>query len=68
MVNSMPQLPEAVIPVAMGMQRTPLLMARLLPDDVLFVESIPLTSTGKMDKKAVRADLAESGYTLPGLP
>jgi len=38
-----------------------------LPDDVLFVESIPLTSTGKMDKKAVRADLAESGYTLPGL-
>ena len=38
-----------------------------LPDDVLFVESIPLTSTGKMDKKAVRADLAESGYALPDL-
>ena len=38
-----------------------------LPDDVLFVDSIPLTSTGKMDKKVVRADLAEQGYTLPDL-
>ena len=38
-----------------------------LPDDVLFVESIPLTSTGKMDKKVVRADLAEQGYQLPEL-
>ena len=39
-----------------------------IPDDVLFVESIPLTSTGKMDKKTVRANLAESGYMLPDLP
>ena len=38
-----------------------------LPDDVLFVESIPLTSTGKMDKKAVRARLAAEGYRLPEL-
>ena len=38
-----------------------------LPDDVLFVESIPLTSTGKMDKKVVRANLAEQGYHLPEL-
>ncbi|MDH3644088.1 MAG: AMP-binding protein, partial [Gammaproteobacteria bacterium] len=38
-----------------------------LPDDVLYVESIPLTSTGKMDKKIVRADLAAQGYTLPDL-
>ena len=38
-----------------------------LPDDVLFVKSIPLTSTGKMDKKVVRADLAEQGYQLPEL-
>jgi acyl-CoA synthetase (AMP-forming)/AMP-acid ligase II len=36
-----------------------------LPDDVLFVESIPLTSTGKMDKKVVRADLEARGYRLP---
>ena len=38
-----------------------------LPDDVLFVDSIPLTSTGKMDKKAVRARLESEGYRLPEL-
>jgi fatty-acyl-CoA synthase len=38
-----------------------------LPDDVLFVESIPLTSTGKMDKKTVRAHLDSRGYELPDL-
>jgi acyl-CoA synthetase (AMP-forming)/AMP-acid ligase II len=38
-----------------------------LPDDVLYVESIPHTSTGKMDKKIVRADLDAQGYTLPDL-
>jgi fatty-acyl-CoA synthase len=36
-----------------------------LPDDVLFVEDIPLTGTGKMDKKLVRSDLDAQGYTLP---
>jgi fatty-acyl-CoA synthase len=36
-----------------------------LPDDVLFVDTIPLTSTGKMDKKIVRADLERQGYRLP---
>ena len=38
-----------------------------LPDDVLFVDSIPLTSTGKMDKKVVRADLEGRSYRLPDL-
>jgi fatty-acyl-CoA synthase len=38
-----------------------------LPDDVLFVDSIPLTSTGKMDKKVVSADLDAKGYRLPDL-
>jgi len=38
-----------------------------LPDDVLFVESIPLTGTGKMDKKVVRASLDSEGYLLPDL-
>ena len=38
-----------------------------LPDDVLYVDSIPLTSTGKMDKKVVRADLDAKGYQLPDL-
>ncbi|MEZ5559565.1 MAG: long-chain fatty acid--CoA ligase [Pseudomonadales bacterium] len=38
-----------------------------LPDDVLYVDSIPLTSTGKMDKKVVRANLADQGYLLPDL-
>lgn len=36
-----------------------------LPDDVLVWESMPLNSTGKMDKKMVRKMLAEDGYTLP---
>jgi acyl-CoA synthetase (AMP-forming)/AMP-acid ligase II len=36
-----------------------------LPDDVLFVSSIPLTATGKMDKKVVRAQLEADGYKLP---
>lgn len=38
-----------------------------LPDDVLFEESIPLTSTGKIDKKVIRAGLDERGYRLPDL-
>jgi acyl-CoA synthetase (AMP-forming)/AMP-acid ligase II len=38
-----------------------------LPDDVLYVDSIPLTSTGKMNKKVVRADLDAKGYCLPDL-
>ena len=38
-----------------------------LPDDILFVDSIPLTTTGKMSKKLVRAKLEEDGYTLPDL-
>ncbi len=38
-----------------------------LPDDVLLVETIPLTSTGKMDKKVVRANLLAQGYALPDL-
>jgi len=36
-----------------------------LPDEVLYIDSIPLTSTGKMDKKVVRADLEAKGYQLP---
>jgi len=38
-----------------------------LPDEVLYIDSIPLTSTGKMDKKVVRADLDAKGYELPDL-
>ncbi len=38
-----------------------------LPDDVIFVDCVPLTSTGKMDKKVVRADLQAQGYLLPDL-
>lgn len=38
-----------------------------LPDEVLFVQEIPLTSTGKIDKKAIRADLAQQQYQLPDL-
>lgn len=38
-----------------------------LPDDVIFVETIPLTSTGKIDKKTIRAQLDEESYQLPDL-
>jgi fatty-acyl-CoA synthase len=38
-----------------------------LPDEILFVDSVPLTSTGKLDKKAIRARLASEGYVLPDL-
>ena len=38
-----------------------------LPDEILFVDEIPLTSTGKMDKKTVRARLDADGYQLPDL-
>ena len=36
-----------------------------IPDDVLFESEIPLTSTGKIDKKRIRAQLAQRGYKLP---
>lgn len=38
-----------------------------LPDDVIFVDEIPLTSTGKIDKKTIRSQLAEASYQLPDL-
>jgi fatty-acyl-CoA synthase len=36
------------------------------PDDVLFVDDIPLGATGKIDKKVIRKRLADEGYQLPG--
>jgi len=36
-----------------------------LPDEVLFRDAIPLTSTGKIDKKVIRAGLAAEHYELP---
>lgn len=38
-----------------------------LPDEVLFRDEIPLTSTGKIDKKTIRAALEKEGYQLPDL-
>ena len=38
-----------------------------LPDEVLYIDAIPLTTTGKIDKKIVRADLDAKGYQLPDL-
>ena len=38
-----------------------------LPDEVLFRDEIPLTSTGKIDKKTIRAGLEAEGYRLPDL-
>ncbi len=38
-----------------------------LPDDVIFVYEIPLTSTGKIDKKVIRSQLESEDYLLPDL-
>ena len=38
-----------------------------VPDDVIFCEEIPLTSTGKIDKKTIRKSLKNEGYNLPDL-
>lgn len=38
-----------------------------LPDEVIVVANIPLTTTGKIDKKSIRADLDAQGYKLPSL-
>ena len=38
-----------------------------LPDDVIFTREIPLTSTGKIDKKTIRAQLEAESYRLPDL-
>jgi fatty-acyl-CoA synthase len=39
-----------------------------MPDDVLFVDDIPLGATGKIDKKVIRKRLADQGYQLPEAP
>lgn len=38
-----------------------------LPDDVLVWPEIPMTSTGKLDKKVIRDKLSNEGYLLPDL-
>lgn len=38
-----------------------------LPDEVIKTVAIPLTSTGKIDKKVIRAQLEADGYKLPDL-
>jgi fatty-acyl-CoA synthase len=37
------------------------------PDDVVIWEELPLNSTGKIDKKAIRDKLQKDGYILPSL-
>jgi fatty-acyl-CoA synthase len=39
-----------------------------MPDDVIFVDDIPLGATGKIDKKLIRKRLADEGYSLPETP
>ncbi len=38
-----------------------------LPDEVMVTDNIPLTTTGKIDKKVIRARLDDEGYKLPDL-
>ena len=60
--------PDAVVDAAAILDHCATQFARWqLPDDVLFVDDVPLTSTGKMDKKVVRARLDADGYVLPEL-
>lgn len=68
--------PIAVVTLAKGQSSTALLekvwqqlsstFAKFqLPDDVLVWDAIPLTSTGKIDKKLIRATLKDQNYALP---
>jgi 3-(methylthio)propionyl---CoA ligase len=36
-----------------------------IPDDVAFVEKLPLTATGKLSKLQLRQQFAEYRFTLP---
>jgi fatty-acyl-CoA synthase len=38
-----------------------------LPDEVIITDTIPLTSTGKIDKKVIRSKLESENYVLPDL-
>lgn len=38
-----------------------------LPDETLIWKEIPMTSTGKLDKKVIRDKLSKEGYVLPDL-
>ena len=38
-----------------------------LPDEIIKIDAIPLTSTGKIDKKVIRAQLEADDYKLPDL-
>ena len=38
-----------------------------LPDEIIKTDAIPLTSTGKIDKKVIRAQLEADDYKLPDL-
>ena len=38
-----------------------------LPDDVIFVDKVPLNSTGKLDKKSIREMLEKQQYKLPSV-
>jgi len=38
-----------------------------LPDEIIEIDNIPLTSTGKIDKKTIRARLDSEDYKLPDL-
>jgi len=42
----------------------PLVARWWLPDEVIFVDEVPKTSTGKFDKKTIRAQLADGTITL----
>ncbi|MCH2153737.1 MAG: AMP-binding protein [Phycisphaerales bacterium] len=37
------------------------------PDDFIVAEALPMTGTGKVDKRAIRAQLDRDGYVLPDL-
>ena len=38
-----------------------------LPEEVVLWDALPMTGTGKIDKKRIRAMLSEQGYKLPDL-
>ena len=62
-----PREGAAVAPDAVIDMLRPHFASWQLPDDVLVVDEIPHTATGKISKLGLRRKLAEEGYELPDL-
>jgi fatty-acyl-CoA synthase len=72
-ITSHPRIREAAvigveIPLAEIHALLPAFAKWQLPDTVVYVDAIPRTSVGKIDKKALRAAHAGTYHTTEGMP